>query len=151
MLVNQSLAGRTRKRIIAEMGAFTEEQALVAQANESFYRAVESFDVPTVAAAWLQSDVVKCIHPNWEPLTGWDQVMESWRLIFRNTRRMRFELSDVLVDVRGGFGWVQCIEHIFDGPISLGDAVATNLFQQNADGRWLMVLHHASPFVRRMI
>jgi len=132
------------------MSSFSEEQALVADSNSAFYRAFESLDVARMQAVWLRTDDVKCIHPGWELLSGWEPVMQSWALIMRNTQRIRFELQDLAVVVNGGIGWVECLEHIFDGDTLVGLAVATNLFQQNADGRWLMIHHHASPFTRRL-
>ncbi|MFI5266909.1 MAG: YybH family protein [Chloroflexota bacterium] len=131
------------------MSSFTEEQALVAEANAAFYHAFEALDVERMQAVWLRSVDVKCIHPGWELLTGWESVIESWTAIIHNTPRIRFELRDVSVVVNGGIGWVECLEHMYDGENLAGLAIATNLFQQNADGRWLMIHHHASPFARR--
>jgi ketosteroid isomerase-like protein len=130
--------------------SFTEEQALVAEANAAFYRAFEGLDMDRMRAVWLRSDDVKCIHPAWELLSGWDTVMRSWELIMQNTARIRFKLEDVSVVVNGGIALVSCLERIFDGQTEIGVAATTNLFQQNQDGRWLMLLHHASPFARRM-
>jgi ketosteroid isomerase-like protein len=132
------------------VASFSEEQALVADANAAFYRALEALDLERMQAVWLKSDDVVCIHPGWERLSGWDSVMQSWAAIIRNTARIRFELQDVSVVVNGGIGWVSCLERIYDGDAIAGLAVATNLFQQNADGRWLLVNHHASPFSPRM-
>jgi len=132
------------------MSSFNEEQALVAAANEAFYRALESLQLDRMQALWLRSDDIKCVHPGWELVYGWEQVMHSWALIFRHTARIRFELDDVAVVVNGGIGWVECLERIFDGEAPAGTAIATNLFQQNPDGRWLMIHHHASPLPRQI-
>lgn len=130
------------------MAAFSEEQALVAEANQAFYRAFESFDLEQMRAVWLESDDVACIHPGWELLTGREVVLRSWELIFRDTPRLAFELSDVMVVADRGIGWVSCVENLrHDGEV-VGLAVATNLFRQNADGRWFIVCHHASPYAR---
>jgi ketosteroid isomerase-like protein len=136
--------------MILPMPSLTEEQALVAEANVAFYQAFEALDLDRMEQVWLRSDDVKCIHPGWELLSGWQDVMRSWAAIMRNTARIRFELDDVAVVVNGGIGWVECLERIFDGGALVGHAVATNLFQQNSDGRWLMIHHHASPFTQRM-
>ena len=135
--------------MIGPLASFTEEQALVAEANAGFYHAFEALDFERMKAVWLASDEVKCIHPGWELLSGWQAVMDSWQVIIRNTPRIRFDLGDVSVVVNGGIGWVECLEQMYDGDALAGLAVATNLFQQNPDGRWLMICHHASPFVRR--
>ena len=42
---------------------------------------------------WLPADFIKCIHPGWELLTGWERIMESWRLIFENTVSIHFDLG----------------------------------------------------------
>src|SRR5690348_10321803 len=99
---------------------------------------------------WLQSDSVKCVHPGWELVSGFEAVIQSWELIIKNTARIRFELDNVDIVVNGGIALASCLEHIYDGETSLGVTIATNLFQQNADGRWLMLVHHASPFARRL-
>ncbi len=129
---------------------FTEEQALVAQTNRAFYDAVQALQISRMEPMWLPADFIKCIHPGWELLTGWERVMDSWRVIFENTVSIQFELADVDVRVLGGYGWVTCVEHISDQTGAIGEALATNLFEQNPDGRWLMVLHHSSPFVPRL-
>jgi ketosteroid isomerase-like protein len=135
---------------MAPVSSFNEEQALVAEANTGFYRAFEALDMDLMRSVWLQADDIKCVHPAWERMSGWEAVMHSWELIMANTARIRFGLEEVEVVVNGGIGFVSCLEHIYDGEELVGVAVATNLFQQNAEGRWLMLHHHASPFTRRL-
>jgi ketosteroid isomerase-like protein len=122
------------------------------RANAGFYEAFETLDVDRMRAVWRETDYVKCIHPGWELLEGFDAVVESWAAIFRNTSVMRFRLTEVRAEVRGDFGWVQCTENLL-GHDSRGDAigqmVATNLFER-VDDRWLLVHHHASIFTPRV-
>src|SRR5579862_9722064 len=94
------------------VSSFNEEQALVAEANSSFYRAFEALDMDRMRSAWLHSDDIKCVHPAWELLSGWETVMRSWELIMQNTARIRFELEDVSVVVNGGIALGACLEHI---------------------------------------
>jgi ketosteroid isomerase-like protein len=133
------------------VSSFTEEQALVAEANAAFYRAFETLDLERMKALWLHSDEIRCVHPSSEPLAGWDQVMAGWALVLANTPPMRFDLQDVAVVVNGGIGWVSCVECMLENQQLVGSTIATNLFQQNVDGRWMMIHHHASPFSRRII
>jgi uncharacterized protein (TIGR02246 family) len=125
------------------------DEAAVEAANSSFYAALESADFGAMAALWLHADWIKCVHPGWEVLRGWDEVAESWGQIFANSRRMRAQASDVEIRVEGDFAFVSCTENLvifFDSthaPASIRTA-ATNLFYR-VDGRWLMVHHHASP------
>jgi ketosteroid isomerase-like protein len=125
------------------------DRADVEEANAAFYRAFESLDIAEMDAVWAHGDHVRCVHPGWPLLCGWDAVRGSWRRIFENTEEMRFSLSAVTVEVVGDFAWVTCTENILS---EVGDRVAvtailaTNLFERAATG-WLLVHHHASHVV----
>lgn len=99
-----------------------------------------------MAKVWLRSDRIRCVHPGWRLLLGWNPVMESWAAIFKNTHRMQFILTEVSIDVMGDLGIVSCIENIVSES-GQGDQFAavqaTNLFLR-LDQRWQMILHHAS-------
>lgn len=118
----------------------------VAEANARFYRAFETLDLGEMERVWSHSEDVKCVHPGWPLLTGWDAVRDSWKSIFENTEEMRFTLSDVRVVMQRGIAWVTCTENILSevrGRISVTSVLATNLFERSADG-WRMIHHHAS-------
>jgi ketosteroid isomerase-like protein len=118
----------------------------VVGANAGFYRAFEALDLDAMDAVWAHDDDVKCVHPGWPLLTGWDAVRESWRAIFANTEEMRFTIGDLHVAVRGEVGWVTCTENILSdmgGRVGVTAILATNLFVRGADG-WRMIHHHAS-------
>jgi ketosteroid isomerase-like protein len=122
------------------------DEAEVAEANARFYRAFEALDADTMAAVWDHGDHVKCVHPGWPLLTGWEAVGTSWENIFANTQEMRFTISGVRVVVSGDSAWVTCTENILSevqGRLSATAILATNLFERQADG-WRMVHHHAS-------
>jgi ketosteroid isomerase-like protein len=123
----------------------------VTDANTRFYRAFEALDAEAMAAVWAHGDHVKCVHPGWPLLTGWDAVRTSWENIFANTQEMRFTLSDVRVAVAGDAAWVTCTENILSevqGRISVTAILATNLFERHGDA-WRMVHHHASHVLAR--
>jgi len=118
----------------------------VEEANARFYRAFETLDLAEMDAVWMHADYVKCIHPGWPLISGWEAVRESWRVIFENTAEMRFTLADVTTVVSGPLGWVSCTENILSevaGRISVTSVLATNLFERDA-GSWLLIHHHAS-------
>ena len=73
----------------------------VAAANERFYQAFEALDLDKMSAVWARRLDDVCIHPGWEILEGWPAIRESWAAIFANTSYMRFEPSDVEVEVFG--------------------------------------------------
>lgn len=126
--------------------SLTDEVREVEEANARFYRAFESLDIAEMEAVWAKGEHVKCIHPGWTLLVGWDAVRASWEAIFKNTGEIRFSLSDVSVRVGENLAVVTCTENILSqvgGNISVTSVLATNLFERIGD-RWLMIHHHAS-------
>jgi ketosteroid isomerase-like protein len=118
----------------------------VEEANARFYRAFESLDIAQMDQVWSHGEHVRCIHPGWCLLGGWDAVRQSWEAIFRDSAEMRFSISDVGVHVEGNLAWVTCRENILSharGQIAVTALLATNLFERRA-GEWLMIHHHAS-------
>jgi ketosteroid isomerase-like protein len=124
----------------------TEATHDVAEANARFYRAIEALDVLEMDRVWAHGDGVKCVHPGWPLLSGWDNVRSSWEAIFSNTAEMRFTISDVQVSITGDLAWVTCTENILAqvrGRVSVTSVLATNIFEREADD-WRLVHHHAS-------
>jgi ketosteroid isomerase-like protein len=124
------------------------DELAVEDANERFYRALESCRLEDMETIWLHEDWVKCVHPGWDLITGWEKVRESWERIFENTDGMRVAATDLAIKVEGDFAWVSCTENLalfLDNslaPVSATTA-ATNLFCRVGE-QWLMVHHHAS-------
>jgi ketosteroid isomerase-like protein len=117
------------------------------EANDHFYRALESLDLAAMERIWLHDDAVRCIHPGSEALVGWPSVRKAWEQIFASTRWMRVQPTDVRLQVIGEVGIVACAENITatqDGDVGVAVAQATNLFRYTGDG-WRMIVHHASP------
>ncbi|PYM74313.1 MAG: hypothetical protein DME03_14070 [Candidatus Rokuibacteriota bacterium] len=85
----------------------------VEQANARFYQAFETLDLARMDLVWAHGEHVKCVHPGWPLLVGWEAVRASWEAIFENTAEMRFTLSDVRSAAGGDLGWVTCTENIF--------------------------------------
>ena len=124
----------------------TDEEKVLA-ANQRFYSALERLDLEAMEAVWLHEGWVACVHPGWELLVGWDEVQESWRRIFENTRRMQVGISDVTVRVEGGTAWVNCVEQVtssFETGFSTAWVHATSIYVKR-DGECWLVPHHASP------
>ena len=122
------------------------------EVNERFYRALNRLDLAEMERLWSHGSFVRCVHPGWELIVGWDAVRASWEGIFRGSSALSgrpahsVETADVSVHVVSDLGWVSCIERITLPGRSASLAVATNLFQRNREEgvRWEMILHHAS-------
>lgn len=128
----------------------TADEAKVLATNASFYRAFEQLDLDAMAAVWLHTVYVECVHPGWDRLTGWEPILASWAAIFRNTGTMRFKLSEVRVVVRGDLAWVSLEENLTSqvgGQFSAAKVLAINVFERNHGG-WALVVHQASPATR---
>ena len=123
----------------------TEEEEVLS-ANLAFYEALRSLDLARMDAVWLQEDWVRCLHPGWELLLGWQEVRKSWEDIFQSTLHMMVSISRPLTQVYGDTAWVSCLESVTaTNPDSFSTAVAeaTNIFVR-CHGRWLMVHHHTT-------
>jgi uncharacterized protein (TIGR02246 family) len=128
----------------------TPDQQAVAEANAAFYAALSASDLDAMNEVWFPADWAECVHPGWTALRGWDAVREGWRLIFEGSRVV-VDASDLRVRIVGDVAWVSCLERIAatdEEQIHTSMAQATNLFVRH-DGRWRMVVHHASavPFL----
>lgn len=123
-----------------------DESAELEEANARFYRAFEALDLTEMDQVWSHGEHVRCVHPGWAMLEGWEAVRQSWEAIFKDSREMRFSLGDVQARVGGDLGWVTCAENILSqvrGNIAVTTLIATNVFERRG-AEWRMVLHHAS-------
>jgi ketosteroid isomerase-like protein len=123
-----------------------DESAELEEANARFYRAFEALDLAEMDQVWAHGEHVRCVHPGWAMLEGWEAVRQSWEAIFKDSREMRFSLGDVQARVGGDLGWVTCAENILSqvrGNIAVTTLIATNVFERRG-AEWRMVLYHAS-------
>ena len=124
----------------------TKEEENVLEANENFYRALQELRLDAMEAVWLPEGWVRCVHPGWEVLEGWEAVRESWQQIFASTQFMRIVVRVQSVRVEHSMAWVCCTEKVSsaaEGRFDSAHAQATNIFQRR-NGAWYLVLHHAS-------
>ncbi len=121
----------------------------VTKANEDFYRSFEDLDIAAMDAIWAHQEYVTCIHPGWSIRVGWPAVRDSWVVIFNNTFSMKFQLTELQVQVAADVAWVICTENITS---RVGDAdqnsvvVATNLYERIGES-WKLIHHHGSPLM----
>ncbi len=128
------------------------EELEVLTANQAFYLALESLDLEQMVAVWWHEDWVKCLHPGWDLISGWEKVMESWVSIFRSTAQLRVVVIRPLVHVMGDTAWVSCIENVtstHEGGFETALIEATNIFVRRGS-QWRLVHHHTTPLPGRV-
>jgi uncharacterized protein (TIGR02246 family) len=124
----------------------SDEQAVRA-ANERFYMAMNALDIEAMDEAWANDGGAVCVHPGREALVGYERIRESWILIFSSSSSMSIAASNVRVQLSDDVAWVVCTETISmmtEEGLTAAAAQATNIFRRK-EGRWRMILHHASP------
>ena len=127
----------------------TDEEEVL-NANRAFYAALRALDISQMAHVWLHADWVKCLHPGWDLLVGWEEVRGSWEEIFHSTEQIMVAISRTLMHVAGDVAWISCLENVttaYQNDFSSALVEATNIFQRY-QGRWLMVHHHTTPLTQ---
>ena len=115
--------------------------------NDRFYRALDALDLSAMDELWLHEPWVRCVHPGWDVLVGWELVRQSWQQIFESTNWMRVTATGVEVIAFGDVGLVSCSENITaknEEDVGLAVARATNIYLRQGEG-WRIFHHHASP------
>ena len=119
----------------------------VIEMNQSFYDAFNKNDIELMIGIWLNDSTSQCIHPGWDVLTGFKNIMTSWQKIFAAAQDLEIKLSNIDVTTSENLAWVTCQENLFSiasSGVQLSKVHSTNLFKKQ-NGAWKMVLHHASP------
>jgi ketosteroid isomerase-like protein len=121
----------------------------VGEANRAFYRAFANGDLRAMEAVWSHGAHVRCVHPGWAMLEGWERVRESWSQILNGPDgSLSITVDDVQVRGADGVAWVVCIERLRAADLDTA-MIATNVFELDHAGAWRMVQHHASPILTR--
>ena len=119
----------------------------VLKINQRFYDAFNKNDIELMIGVWLNDPISQCIHPGWDVLIGFKNIMTSWQKIFAAAQDLEIKLSHVDVTASENIAWVTCQENLFSivsSGVQLSKVHSTNLFKM-MNGEWKMILHHASP------
>ena len=117
----------------------------VSDANERFYQAFRSSDMKAMRAVWGDGEHVQCLHPGSACISGADQVMSSWEIVFGSLppgTGLDVSVEQVRVHAAEGWGFVTCVEKVDSDTGSGGMLAATNVFEVQ-DGEWKIIHHHA--------
>ena len=116
------------------------------EANQKFYGAFNKNDIELMMGIWLNDSTSQCIHPGWDVLNGFEDIMVSWQKIFSAGQDLEIKLSHIEVTASENLAWIACQENLFSvltSGVQLSKVHSTNLFKQ-IHGEWKMILHHAS-------
>jgi ketosteroid isomerase-like protein len=125
----------------------SDDAKALGEANDRFYRALETLDIDAMDRVWLHDGRVRCVHPGWDVLVGWPSVRRSWEEIFASAGWIRVTTTSLAARMFGEVGVVACSENLSASQgtdVGLAVAQATNLFLRTPDG-WRLFHHHASP------
>ncbi|HEY0545682.1 MAG TPA: nuclear transport factor 2 family protein [Pyrinomonadaceae bacterium] len=123
-----------------------EEQ--VRAANERFYMAMNTAEIGEMDEVWADEESAICVHPGREAIFGYERIRESWETIFSSANSLSIAAGNERINVVGDMAWVSCIETIslmMEGGLAAAAAQSTNIFRRTPQGRWRMLVHHASP------
>ncbi len=129
------------------------DEERVRAANERFYMAMNSLEINEMDEVWMDDGAAICIHPGREAIIGYERIRESWTVIFSASSSMSIAASNERITVAADVAWVTCTETISmmtEEGLAAAAAQATNIFRR-MDGRWRMVVHHASPIPFTML
>jgi hypothetical protein len=116
----------------------------VIDVNEDWYKVFRAKSLRGMSHIWLKADYVKCIHPGGVVFTGYDKVLQSWKIPFDWDQQYNIHVHDVRVRVFGdNMAWVTLKEFV---NAAVEPLLTTNIYEFH-NGRWFMVHHHSSPIV----
>ena len=119
----------------------------ILRVNGLFYKALGTRDLELMDKVWIKDSRSGCVHPGWTALRNWEAIRQSWESVFDPQDQVDISISNVTVDVRNDVAWVTCLQemiYIKRDPVMFNLSQSTNIFEKKS-GRWLMILHHASP------
>ena len=106
-------------------------------ANEKFYKAFNARDLSAMKEIWSSHQNVTCVHPGWNPLNGFEPIMDSWQGIFKNSGNMDIQISDINMLTSNDLAWVSCVEKLYtiaSHGVLASKVFSTNLFALNKGG-----------------
>ena len=123
----------------------------VKAASKAFYAALAVIDDgAAMAKVWANTPYVTYVGPRGKSiLVGWDAQKKYWVDNNKLFASRNVSLSDQHIHVNGNLAWEMGQEtgqpKMKDGTVLKADYIVTNVYEKQADGRWLMVSHHVQP------
>ena len=94
----------------------------VADANERFYQAFRTSDLAGMRDVWGEGQHVQCLHPGAACISGSEQVMSSWEIVFGSLppgTGLDVSVEQLRVHAAQGWGFVTCVEKVASDTVGL--------------------------------
>jgi ketosteroid isomerase-like protein len=123
----------------------------VKAASKAFYAALSVLDDgSTMEKVWAHTPYVTLVGPRSKSiLVGWDSQRKYWEESNKRFSQRNAVLLDQHVHVNGNLAWEMGQESgenkLLDGSTTKNDHIVTNVYERQANGRWLIVSHHVQP------
>ena len=123
----------------------------VKAASRAFYSALAVIDDGTaMEKVWAHTPYVTLVGPRSKSiLVGWDGQKKYWEESNKRFSQRNAVLLDQHVHVNGNLAWEMGQESgenkLRDGSMTKNENMVTNVYEKQANGRWLIVSHHAQP------
>jgi ketosteroid isomerase-like protein len=129
----------------------TEGMDGVRAASKAFYEALAVIDNgEAMEKVWAHTPYVTFVGPNSKSIiVGWDAQKKYWPEANRPFLTRNVSLSEAHIHVNGNLAWEMGEEvgeaKMKNGTVIKPNWIVTNVYEKQADGRWLMVSHHVQP------
>jgi ketosteroid isomerase-like protein len=123
----------------------------VKAASKAFYAALTVLDDGSaMEKVWAHAPYVTLVGPRSKSIVvGWDGQKKYWEESNKRFSQRNGVLLDQHVHVNGNLAWEMGQESgdnkMKDGSMSKNDYIVTNVYEKQANGRWLIVSHHVQP------
>jgi ketosteroid isomerase-like protein len=131
--------------------AWADEISDVTQASEAFYDTLTVLDDgAAMSQVFAPTPYVTFVGPRTKDIiVGWPMLKDYFKKSNALFTSRQTKLTKRQVHVNGNLAWEVGLEvgenEMKDGNKAPVNWVATNVFEKQADGKWLMVSHHVQP------
>jgi ketosteroid isomerase-like protein len=120
-------------------------------ASDAFYDSLAVLDDGTaMAAVFAQTPYITFVGPMTKDIiVGWPALSGYFAAANQRFSRREARIENRALHVSGTFAWEVGVEvgefELKDGTVLPVNWVVTNIYERQADGRWLIVSHHVQP------
>ncbi len=134
--------------------ARADDMADVKAASDAFYQSLATLDDGTaMSGVFAQTPYITFVGPMTKDIiVGWPALKGYFAKANARFKKREARLENRAMHVSGPVAWEVGLEvgafETTDGNTLPVNWVATNIYEKQADGRWLMVSHHVQPGAR---